>query len=69
MNRVYDRLRETNPDAKLLLTVHDELVLECPADQRSEVVAIVKEEMESAAVLTVPLVVEVGVGGTWAQIH
>lgn len=69
MNRVYGRLQEANPEAKLLLTVHDELVLECPFEQRSEVAAIVKEEMESAAVLNVPLVVEVGVGGTWAQIH
>ena len=69
MNRVYVRLRETNPEAKLILTVHDELVLECPFGQRTEVAAIVKEEMEASAVLAVPLVVEVGVGETWAQIH
>jgi DNA polymerase-1 len=51
--------------AKLLLQVHDELVLEAPPEEAEEVAALVKREMEGAFALEVPLVAEVGIGVNW----
>ena len=51
--------------ARLLLQVHDELLLEVPEDRAEEVAALVREVMEGAASLSVPLSVEVGVGPNW----
>lgn len=50
---------------RLLLQVHDELVLEAPPDEAEEVAALVKREMEGAFALEVPLVAEVGIGLNW----
>ena len=55
--------------ARMLLQVHDELVLEAPPSEVAEVGPIVKTEMSNAADLAVPLVVELGVGETWADAH
>ena len=68
MNRLDKALREF-PTTRMLLTVHDELIFECPKDKSETIAKIVKTEMESAAELAVPLVVDVGVGGSWASIH
>jgi DNA polymerase-1 len=51
--------------AKLLLQVHDELVLECPPEETAAVKEMVKREMEAACALDVPMVVEVGAGRNW----
>jgi len=51
--------------AKLLLQVHDELVVEAPAAEAEPVARLVKESMESAAALRVPLVATVGIGDNW----
>ncbi len=51
--------------AKLLLQVHDELVLEAPPEEAAEIAALVKHEMENAYALEVPLVVETGIGDNW----
>ena len=51
--------------ARLLLQVHDELLIEAPEDKADAVAAITKELMEGAAQLKVPLAVEVGVGPNW----
>ncbi|MEM8961628.1 MAG: DNA polymerase I [Acidobacteriota bacterium] len=61
------RLRAEHPDARLLLTVHDELVIEAPVDVSEPVSVIVREEMEGAAELAVPLKVDLGVGETWYE--
>ncbi|HEX7181833.1 MAG TPA: DNA polymerase I [Thermoanaerobaculia bacterium] len=61
------RLHEEYPDAKLLLTVHDELVFEVPEAQAETVARAVKEEMEGVAQLKVPLVVDVGWGKSWYE--
>jgi len=45
--------------------VHDELVVECPAEEAEDIVRLVRCEMEGAAQLSVPLVVDVGIGDTW----
>ena len=50
---------------RLLLQVHDELVLESPPDEVEEVKSLVKKEMESAYELRVPMLVEVGQGANW----
>jgi DNA polymerase-1 len=59
------RLREDFRRARLLLTVHDELVVEVPENQAGEIGEMVKAEMEGVARLEVPLVVDLGSGPTW----
>jgi DNA polymerase-1 len=51
--------------ARMILTVHDELLFECPKDEADTAAALVRERMESAASLTVPLTVDVGIGENW----
>ena len=52
---------------RMLLTVHDELVLEVPLDEREQAEALVREVMESVCELKVPLAVDIGFGPTWAD--
>ncbi|MEZ4381728.1 MAG: DNA polymerase I [Nannocystaceae bacterium] len=52
--------------AAMLLTVHDELIFECEAERVDDLVAIVRPKMEGAVELSVPLVVEIGQGVSWA---
>ncbi|HEX6862795.1 MAG TPA: DNA polymerase I, partial [Thermoanaerobaculia bacterium] len=61
------RLRQEHPESRLLLTVHDELVLEVPEGAAEAVAAMVKQEMEGVAQLQVPLVVDVGWGPSWYE--
>src|SRR6202035_5425193 len=61
------RLAAEHPGARLLLTVHDELVLEVPEAEAAEIARLVKEEMEGVASLKVPLVVDVGWGKSWYE--
>lgn len=56
-------------DARLLLQVHDELVVESPASDAERIAAMMKKVMEEAINLDVALKVDVGVGGNWAEIH
>jgi DNA polymerase-1 len=60
-------LKEREPAARMLLTVHDELVLEAPEPRRDAVCELVKAAMESAATLSVPLQVDVGAATNWAD--
>jgi len=55
--------------ARMLLQVHDELLFEAPEGEAERLCGVVKGAMERAAVLSVPLVVETGVGRTWAEAH
>ena len=55
--------------ARLLLSVHDELLFEAPDGEEDEVARVAKRVMEGAAVISVPLVVETGTGVTWAAAH
>jgi DNA polymerase-1 len=63
------RLTAAGSGAGMILQVHDELILEAPEAEVSTVAALVREEMEGAARLSVPLEVAVGVGSSWAEIH
>ncbi len=67
MINVHRRLKEEGYGAKLVLQVHDELIIDCPKSEAKAVSKILKEEMESAVSLRVPLTVEVGVGENWYQ--
>jgi DNA polymerase-1 len=51
--------------SRMLLQVHDELVVEAPAEEAEGTAALVRREMEGAAALAVPLVVDVGIGDNW----
>ena len=64
---VYRELKIKKSDAKLILTVHDELVIDCPLAEVDEVKAIVKDKMEGAASLKVPMTVEISQGENWYQ--
>jgi DNA polymerase-1 len=59
------RLRREHPEARLLLTVHDELLFEVPQAEVEPIAALVRREMEGVAQLAVPLVVEIGSGKSW----
>ena len=67
MNRVYKALKEQVPESKLIMQVHDELIVECDKGKEELVSSILKKEMESAAELAVPLVSEVGTGSNWLE--
>jgi len=69
MIRLHARLGRELPSAKMTLQVHDELVVECPAAQVKKASAIMREEMESAITLKVPLTVDIGAGGSWYEAH
>ena len=58
-------LKEHYPDAKLLLQVHDELIVECPETIASDVAALVSREMQAVARLKVPLQAEAKFGKSW----
>ncbi len=65
--RVAKRLKKEIPSAHLVMQVHDELIAEAKSEDRERVCAILKEEMESAASLAVPLTVSTGAGSNWLE--
>lgn len=69
MIKVYNRLKDSGLDARLILQVHDELIVEAREDCADKVAALLKEEMENAVKLTVPMTVDVNVGKTWYDTH
>ncbi|MEO1174146.1 MAG: DNA polymerase, partial [Myxococcota bacterium] len=69
MLRVHRRLRDEKFNARLILQVHDELVLEAHSDQRAPVEELVVECMSDVMELSVPLVVDVGHGPHWSAAH
>ena len=67
MIRVANALEREYPQAKLLLQVHDELIVECPEEIASQVAALVSREMEAVANLKVPLLAEAKWGRSWFE--
>jgi DNA polymerase-1 len=65
MIRIHRRLLEDHLSARLLLQVHDELVIEVPESEMEKVRTIVQEDMEGAAELLVPLKVDLNVADNW----
>jgi DNA polymerase-1 len=60
-----DAFRREGLNARILMQVHDELLVECPAEQAEKVAATLKREMEGAVALDVPLIAETGIGDNW----
>ena len=69
MVNVHRRLKEEKLSARLILQVHDELIVECPDNEAETVRTILVQEMENAAILTVPLTVDAHTGHSWAEAH
>jgi DNA polymerase-1 len=69
MIRVQNRLKAEGLTGRLVLQVHDELIVECPQQESAQVAALLKEEMEQVAHLSVPLLADAQVGSCWADAH
>ena len=69
MVRVDARMRAEKLQARLLLQVHDELIVECPAEEAETVKAILVDEMEHVVDYRVPLLVDAKIGTSWAEAH
>ena len=69
MVRVDARMRAEKLQARLLLQVHDELIVECPAEEAETVKAILVDEMEHVVDYRVPLLVDAKIGASWAEAH
>ena len=67
MVRVDEKLREKGMQSRLILQVHDELLLECPMEEIEEAKSLLRECMESVMELRVPLVADVHEGSSWAE--
>ena len=69
MVRVWRRLRDEVMESRLILTVHDELIVEAPEQEADKAARILKEEMEGCVHYAVPLETEVGRGRNWLEAH
>ena len=67
MINVYNKLNKKNLKAKIIIQVHDELLIDCPRNELDEVIKIVKYEMENAYKLNVPLKVDINCGNNWYE--
>lgn len=67
MNAVQDELEKRRFKSRLLVQVHDELVLEVPADEREDIERLLKDTMEHIVTLSVPLVVDIHSGKNWEE--
>ncbi len=65
MNDVYEEIKKQKLKSKLILQVHDELIIEAPLEEKEIVMELLKEKMQNAAVLKVPLKVDICAGRTW----
>ncbi|MDR1811966.1 MAG: DNA polymerase I [Candidatus Fibromonas sp.] len=69
MLRLHKRIREENLPLKMLLQVHDELVFECEGGSAEKLATMIKNEMENAIMLKVPIVANAGIGNNWLEAH
>lgn len=69
MVRIHRRLTEEGLQTRMVLQVHDELVFDVPEVELERVRELVRSEMEGAVALSVPLLVDIGVGANWRQAH
>jgi len=69
MIRLHRWISEEKPDVRMIMQVHDELVFEVAEDSLEEARAVIVEHMSQAATLSVPLVVDVGIGANWEEAH
>ena len=69
MRKIYDHLKKGTFKTTLILQVHDELLFEAPAQEITTLIPTLKKMMEDTASLSVPLVVDVGIGKNWDEAH
>jgi len=69
MVNIHRELKHRKLKSKLLLQVHDELVFDAHVDEAEELKGLVRERMEGALDLSVPLVVDMGMGKNWLEAH
>ena len=69
MIRLQTKLKEECPQARLIMQVHDELIVECAEQDVTQVAEMMRETMESAVTLDVPLVADVAFGTSWFDAH
>lgn len=69
MINIHNRMQHTTLQSKMILQVHDELLFDVHKNEIEEMTQLVKEEMENAMALNVPVVVEAGVGDNWLEAH
>ena len=67
MIRVAQALKDQGLEARLVLQVHDELIVECPQREAEQVKLLLEEEMEQVVALAVPLTADAGVGRSWGE--
>jgi len=66
---LHHELRRRKMGSRLILQIHDELLLEVPEEEAAKASALVKEIMEGALELDVPLVADARLGSSWAEVH
>ena len=66
---VHNRIQAEGLNTKMILQVHDELVFEVPDDEVKPVSELVRETMEHAVELDIPLTVDIGIGDNWLEAH
>lgn len=69
MINIWQRLKERNLKTKIILQIHDELLFEAPDNEIDAAEKLIKDEMENALTLSVPLKVDIGIGKNWAEAH
>ncbi|MCQ2210389.1 MAG: DNA polymerase I [Paludibacteraceae bacterium] len=69
MVKIYNRIQKENLQSKMILQIHDELNFNVPNYEVDQLTTIIKEEMESAIQLVVPLIADCGVGNNWLEAH
>ena len=69
MLKIYERIKTADLKSRLLLQVHDEVLVETAVEEKEEVRKIIKESMEGAAELKVPLTADVNEGNNWYEAH
>lgn len=67
MINVNKKLKDQNMRSRLILQIHDELLIEAHEEEKDQVIAILEEEMQNAATLRIPLDVDVNIGGNWYE--
>lgn len=67
MIEIYNELSKRNLKAKMIIQVHDELLIDCPKNEKDEVISIIKDKMENAYKLSVPLKVDIECGKNWYE--
>lgn len=69
MRKIYDYLNDSASRSRLILQVHDELLFEIPEEDVDTMIPVLKKIMENIVLLSVPLVVDVGIGNNWDEAH